>query len=96
MAKSGLIKITYSKETEMVKSKLLEQVRYAVRVRHFSIRTEQAYVHWIKRFILFHGKRHPNEITESEVSKFLSFLAVKKLAMGYGVGPRYLIDYPRL
>ena len=41
------------------KPKLLDQVRAAVRVRHYSLRTEQAYIHWIKRFIFFHNKRHP-------------------------------------
>lgn len=49
----------------MVKAKLLDQVRYAVRVRHLSYRTEQAYVSWIKQFILFHDKRHPSEMDES-------------------------------
>ena len=46
----------------MVKPKLLDRVRDAVRVRHLSYRTEQAYVDWIRRFILFHNKRHPNEM----------------------------------
>ncbi len=62
----------------MIKPKLLDQVRHAVRVRHLSLRTEQAYVHWIKRFILFHNKRHPNEMDESHVSQFLTYLAVRK------------------
>jgi hypothetical protein len=44
----------------MVKPKLLDQVREAIRVRHLSYRTEQAYVDWIRRFILFHKKRHPH------------------------------------
>jgi hypothetical protein len=42
--------------------KLLDRVRWQLRVKHYSIRTEQAYVDWIRRFILFHHKRHPNEI----------------------------------
>ena len=62
----------------MVKEKLLDQVRDAVRVRHLSYRTEQAYVDWIRRFILFHSKRHPNEMDETYVSEFLTYLAVKK------------------
>ena len=62
----------------MVNSKLLDQVRYAIRLKHFSLRTEQAYVHWIRRFILLHGKRHPAEMSEKEVSMFLTYLAVKK------------------
>src|SRR3989442_3130917 len=59
------------------KPKLLDQVRTAIRVRHYSLRTEEAYVHWIKRFILFHGKRHPLEMGEKEFSQSLSALAVK-------------------
>jgi site-specific recombinase XerD len=57
------------------KPKLLEQVRDAIRVRHYSIRTEQAYLDWIKRFILFHDKRHPREMSETEVTQFLTHLA---------------------
>ena len=57
-------------------STLLEQVRAMIRMRHYSIRTESAYVDWIKRFILFHGKRHPREMGISEVQAFLSYLAV--------------------
>jgi hypothetical protein len=44
------------------KPKLLDQARLAIRTRHYSIRTEEAYVQWIKRFILFHDKRHPSEM----------------------------------
>jgi integrase len=58
------------------KPKLLDQVREAIRIRHYSIRTEEAYVSWIKRFILFHGKRHPLEMGEDEITRFLSALAV--------------------
>jgi site-specific recombinase XerD len=62
----------------MVNSKLLDQVRYAIRLKHFSLRTEQAYIHWIRRFILFHGKKHPTEMNEKEVGLFLTHLAVNK------------------
>jgi len=48
------------------KKKLLDQVREVIRVKHYSIRTETTYVDWIKRFILFHGKRHPRETGASE------------------------------
>ncbi len=58
-------------------SPFLQSVREAIRVRHFSIRTEEAYVHWIKRFILFNGKRHPGKMGEREVAAFLSHLAVE-------------------
>src|SRR5215470_15422438 len=57
--------------------KLLEQVRTAIRTRHYSIRTEEAYLSWIKRFILFHGKRHPCDMGKQEVHQFLSYLAVE-------------------
>jgi len=53
----------------------LEQVRQAIRTRHYSDRTEKAYVHWIKRFIFFHNKRHPAEMGETEIGRFLSSLA---------------------
>lgn len=56
--------------------RLLERVRDAIRVRHYSIRTEQAYTGWIRRFILFHGKRHPAEMGKFEVEAFLTHLAV--------------------
>ena len=55
--------------------KLLDQVRQAIRRRHYSDRTEKAYVHWIKRFIFFHNKRHPMEMSEAEIAQFLSSLA---------------------
>src|SRR5438309_3251651 len=57
------------------KPKLLDQVRDAIRLKHYSIRTEQAYIDWIKRFILFHNKRHPREMAEAEVTQFLTHLA---------------------
>ena len=58
--------------------KLLDRVRWHLRVKHYSIRTEQAYVDWVKRFILFHQKRHPNEMGEREITEFLTYLAVQK------------------
>ncbi len=57
--------------------KLLEQVRTAIRTRHYSLRTEETYLSWIKRFILFHGKRHPRDMGVQEVHQFLSHLAVE-------------------
>lgn len=65
-------------QTTGTKPKLLDQVREAIRTRHYSWRTEQTYVQWIKRVIVFHGKRHPNEMGAPEVSQFLSALAVEK------------------
>lgn len=55
--------------------KLLDQVRQRIRFLHYSRRTEQAYVHWIRRYILFHNKRHPKEMGGDEVSSFLNYLA---------------------
>ncbi len=55
--------------------KLLDQVRDVVRRKHFSLRTEQAYLGWIRRFVLFHRKRHPREMAEQEVTEFLTSLA---------------------
>ena len=58
--------------------RLLERVRDRIRVKHYSLRTEQAYVDWIKRFIRFHGKRHPLTMGAAEVEGFLSHLAVER------------------
>lgn len=58
--------------------KLLSQVRDRLRVRHYSLRTEKTYIGWIKRFILFHGKRHPRGMGKPEVEEFLSYLAAQR------------------
>ena len=58
--------------------KLLDQVRDVIRLKHYSIRTEQAYVDWIKRYILFHNRRHPNEMGSQEIEAFLTYLAVER------------------
>ena len=58
--------------------KLLEQLRTHLRTRHYSIRTEQAYIDWARRFILYHNKRHPSEMGGDEVGAFLSHLAVDR------------------
>jgi integron integrase len=57
--------------------KLMDQIRQAIRTRHYSPRTEETYVHWIKRFIFFHNKRHPAEMAEAEIARFLSNLATE-------------------
>jgi len=62
----------------MSKSHLMDQVRDVLRVHHYSLRTERTYLGWIKRYILFHKKRHPNEMGELEVTAFLSYLASEK------------------
>ena len=58
--------------------RLLDLVRDRLRLKHYSIRTEQAYLGWIKRFILFHGKRHPAQMGKAEVEAFLTALAVER------------------
>src|SRR5262245_10984379 len=55
--------------------RLLDRVRQAIRARHYSLRTEEAYVGWIRRYILFHGKRHPMEMGETEINAFVIHLA---------------------
>jgi integron integrase len=61
----------------MNKPRLLDDVRNVLRVKHYSIRTEEAYTQWIKRFIYFHNKKHPADMGEAEISAFLTHLAVK-------------------
>ena len=65
-------------ETGSPPPKLLDQLRESLRVRRYSLRTEDAYVDWVRRFILFHGKRHPKELGAPEVQAFLSHLAVDR------------------
>ena len=59
------------------KPRLLDRVRLALRGRYYSRRTEEAYVAWIRRYIFFHGKRHPVNMGAPEVTRFLSWLAVE-------------------
>ena len=58
--------------------KLLDQVRERIRLKHYSIRTEKTYLAWIRRFILFHDKKHPKEMGKPEVEAFLTDLAVNR------------------
>ena len=59
-------------------SPFLQQVREAIRTKHYSISTERAYLDWTRRFILFHGKRHPLQMGETEIGEFLTYLAVQR------------------
>ena len=68
--------ITINDAAVTQKPKLLDQVRHAIRIRHYSPRTEETYIHWIKRFIFFHNRRHP-EMAEKEIARFLSSLATE-------------------
>src|SRR5437899_3942297 len=60
------------------KLKLLERVRWHLRLKRYSIRTETAYIDWIRRFILFHRKRHPEKMGEKEIAAFLNHLATER------------------
>jgi len=62
----------------MAEIKLLDQVRNSLITKHYSIRTEEAYLHWIKNFVLFHDKKHPSKLNEHHISEYLSYLAVEK------------------
>ncbi len=62
----------------MSRSPLLERVKNAIRVRQYSMATQKCYLSWIRRFILFHGTRHPAEMGKRDVEAFLSYLAVKQ------------------
>src|SRR5262245_49567036 len=66
-----------SRAPEAPKPRLLDRVREAIRARHYSPRTEKTYVAWIRRYILFHGKRHPAEMGAREITEFLCTLALK-------------------
>ena len=57
---------------------LLDQVVEKIRLKHYSRRTEQSYTHWIKRYILFNGKRHPKDMSAPEIEAFLSALATER------------------
>ncbi len=64
-------------QTDIKKPKLLEQVRSVLRVKHYSYRTEQSYIHWIKRYIYFHNKTHPKDLDGKDIATFITHLAVK-------------------
>lgn len=72
------IHVVPSAPTEDKKPKLLDQLREAMRSRHYSRSTESTYVQWVKRFIFFHNVRHPKDMAEPEVNAFLTHLAVKE------------------
>jgi len=62
----------------MENPKLLDQMREKIRFRHYSIRTEKAYIDWTKRYIFFHNKRHPNAMGAPEIETFLTYLAMDR------------------
>ena len=62
----------------MSSEKLLERARRILRLKHYAYRTEQRYLAWIRRFILYHSKRHPIHMGQAEIEAFLTYLAVKE------------------
>jgi integrase len=74
-------------QTGPPKPRLLDRVREAIRTRHYSRRTEKAYVAWIRLYIFFHGKRHPADMGAAEITRFLTSLAA---FLRYGAGLRLL------
>src|SRR4051794_11707437 len=66
--------------------KLLDRLRAACRLRHYSLRTEDCYADWVRRFILFHGKRQPLDMGAAEVNAFLTHL----VGRGFWIGERFL------
>ncbi len=58
--------------------KLLDQLSHVIRLKHYPLSTERAYVSWAKRYILFHNKRHPNTMGAPEIQQFLTYLAVNQ------------------
>ena len=74
--------------------RLLDRVRAALRARHYSRRTEEAYVAWIRRYIFFHGKRHPAGMGAPELTSFLTSLAVdgRALATFRTLAKKYLVE----
>ena len=69
---------SWGQPTESRKPRLLDQVRIACRQKHFSHRTEKSYVYWIRQFILFNDKRHPNEMGKQEIESYLNHLASRR------------------
>ena len=66
------------RDLDGAKPRLLDQVRYCIRRMHYSIRTEESYIGWIRRYIYFHDKRHPNDLNENHITEFLNYLAVQR------------------
>lgn len=75
---TAIVEISSMSPSHPQKLRLLDQVRHEMRVRHYSLRTEEAYLQWIRRYILFHEKRHPSDMAETEINQFLSHLAVER------------------
>lgn len=66
------------RKTSDTKPKLLDVMQDKIRLKHYSIRTEQSYMQWVKRFIIYHNKRHPKDMGEKEITEFLTHLAARE------------------
>jgi hypothetical protein len=62
----------------MSSSRLMDRMRSALRTHHYSLRTEESYLYWVRRYILFHGKQHHEDMGKEEITEFLSHLAIEK------------------
>jgi hypothetical protein len=80
----------------MPKSALLEQVHQTCRLKHFSMKTEKAYLIWIRRFILFNNKRHPKELGDQEISKCKSITCFSILLISQYLGEYYVDLLPEI
>ncbi|MCR4293385.1 MAG: phage integrase N-terminal SAM-like domain-containing protein [Candidatus Kuenenia sp.] len=67
------------RKTSDTKPKLLDVMQDKIRLKHYSIRTEQSYMQWVKRFIIYHNKRHPKDMGEKEITEFLTHLLSGKM-----------------
>jgi integron integrase len=76
LTKGGSVENNAASKPNPPSPKILDRVRWHLRVKHYSLRTEELYVQWIRRFILFHQKRHPEQMGEEEIAAFLSHLAI--------------------
>jgi hypothetical protein len=74
---SGVLAVREARPPDAPQPRLLDRVRAAVRTRHYSRRTEEGYLAWIRRYIFFHGKCHPAELGGPEVTRVLNSLAVE-------------------
>jgi site-specific recombinase XerD len=76
--RAGLIVAQNPPQAYAPQPRLLDQVREVIRRKHYSIRTEQSYIDWIRRYILFHQKQHPGQLGEQHITAFLTHLAVER------------------
>ena len=91
---TGVEGMTMASQNGSKQPKLLERVRIAIRTMHYSYSTEKTYIHWIRKYVLFHNKRHPGDMGEPEMSQFISHLAVNKRVSSSTQKRRAWRDHP--